>query len=214
MPSDEQKAGYDQHTTHLHPNAVTSTKTAHNGEILNVLWELKKAGKADDTIRNVRKCLIVLDRLTNLQDPEAVKTFVATYDRNSGYKRNLIMAYEHYAKLYNFTWIKPKYHENAKMPKIPLEAKIDCIMTNAPLKLRTAIAISKDTGLRPVELMRLTLRSIDLQNGVVYPETAKHGSPRALRLTNKTVNILNKYVAAWNIDVNARLFGTWGDIRF
>jgi len=151
----------------------------------------------------------VLDRLTNLQDPDAVKTFVATYDRKNGYKRNLIMAYEHYARLYNFTWIKPKYHENAKMPKIPLEAKIDCIMTNAPLKLRTAIGISKDTGLRPVELTRTLLRNCDLQNGAVYPETAKHGSPRVLKLTSKTSNILNKYISTRNIGVNDRLFGTW-----
>ena len=171
MPSIKQKAGYVQHTSPLDPN------TNPNSEILTVLWELKKAGKADDTIRNVRKCLIVLDRLTNLQDPEAVKTFVATYDRNNGYKRNLIMAYEHYTRIHNLAWTKPKYHENPKVPKIPLEGKIEAIMANSPLRLRTAIAISKDTGLRPVELMRITLRNLDL-NGAIYPETAKHGSPR------------------------------------
>jgi integrase len=173
------------------------------------LLELKKAGKANDTIRNIRKCLYVLDRNANLSDPEAVKMFVALLERNHGYKRNLIMAYEHYVNLFKLTWTKPKYHENAKMPKIPQESKIELIMANAFVKLRAAIAISKDTGLRPVELVRLTLRNVDLQNGVVYPETAKHGSPRALKLTNKTLNILNKYIAAWNIGTNDRLFGTW-----
>jgi len=202
MPS-KQKAGYGQHTSHTAPN------TDPNGNILQVLWELKKIGKADDTIKNISKCLKVLAKHTDLNDPESVKIFVATYDRNNGYKRNLIMAYEHYVKTFNLTWTKPKYHENAKMPKIPQETKIELIMASSPLKLSTAIAISKDTGLRPVELMRITFRNLDLQNGAIYPETAKHGSPRVLKLTNKTLNMLNKYLASRNINLNEPIFGTW-----
>lgn len=95
------------------------------------------------------------------------------------------------------------------MPKIPTEARIETIMANAPLKLITAIAISKDTGLRPVELMRITFRNIDLQNGVIYPETAKHGAPRALKMTNRTLNLLNKYLSTWNIGVDDRIFAGW-----
>jgi len=94
----------------------------------------------------ISKCPHVLEKHTNLSDSEAVKTFVATYDRHNGYKRNLIMAYEHYARLYNLTFSKPKYQENAKVPKIPQEAKIETIMANSPLELRTAIAISKDNA--------------------------------------------------------------------
>jgi len=95
------------------------------------------------------------------------------------------------------------------MPKIPLESKIECIIANASKKLATAIAISKDTGLRPIELMNMKLRNIDLQNGAVYPETAKHGSPRVLKLKNSTLNMLNKYLANRNIGLNDNLFGTW-----
>jgi integrase len=195
-------------TPTLQPRIPTQSK------IINVLWELKKLGRADDTIKNISKCLYVLERNANLEDPESVRTFVATYDRNNGYKRNLIMAYEHYARIYGLTWMKPKYHENAKMPKIPLEAKIDAIMANASLKTAVAIAISKDTGLRPVELMRITLRDLDLQNGAIYPETAKHGSPRVLKLQNKTLNMLNKYLASRNIALNESIFGTWNSNRY
>jgi len=118
------------------------------------------------------------------------------------------MAYEHYVKLHGLTWTKPKYHENAKVPKIPLESKIDLIIANSSLKLGTAIAISKDTGLRPVELMRITLRNLDLQSGAVYPETAKHGSPRVLKVTNKTLNMINKYIAQRNdLSLNDPIFG-------
>jgi integrase len=165
------------------------------------------------TIKNVSKKLDVLAKHSNLDDPESVKTYVATSNLNEGYKRNLIMAYEHYVKTYGLTWTKPKYQENAKMPKIPQESKIENIMTNSPLKLRTAIAISTDTGLRPVELMRLTLRDVDLQNGKVYPETAKHGSPRVLTLKNRTLNLLNKYLAQYNAKTD-HIFGTWNSERY
>jgi integrase len=104
---------------------------------------------------------------------------------------------------------KPIYFQSRKFPKIPLESKIDLIMSNASTKLRTAIAISKDTGLRPIELMRLKLRDIDLQKGAIYPETAKHGSPRALKMTNATLNLLNKYISTLNLSNNDNVFGTW-----
>jgi integrase len=180
-----------------------------DGNIVQVLWQLKKDHKANDTIKNIGKCLSVLKEHTNLEDPEAVKTYVATLDRNDGYRRNLIMAYEHYVKLFNLTWTKPKYHENAKMPKIPTERVIDAIMANSPLRLRTALAISKDTGIRPVELMRITLRNLDLQNGVIYPETAKHGSPRVLKLTNRTLNLLNQYLSTRSVNLTEPIFGYW-----
>jgi len=95
------------------------------------------------------------------------------------------------------------------MPKIPHETKIECIIANASKKLATAIAISKDTGLRPVELMNLRLRDLDLQNGAVYPNTAKHGSPRALKLSNRTLNMLTKYLAHANIGLNDKIFEKW-----
>lgn len=50
------------------------------GKIINVLWGLKKSGKANDTIKNIRKCLIVLAKHTDLENPKSVRTFVATYD--------------------------------------------------------------------------------------------------------------------------------------
>jgi len=69
--------------------------------------------------------------------------------------------------------------------------------------------MSKDTGLRPIELMTLKLKDINLQEGTVHPETAKHGSPRVLKLKNSTLNMLNKYLAKINIGLNDKLFSWW-----
>ena len=176
--------------------------------ILKILWELKKSGKAPDTIKNINKCLQRLSKDCDLNNPENVLTFVATLDRKNGYKRNLIMAYEHYVNQFGLYWKKPKYHENAKMPRIPQENHINQILAKSPLKLRTALSLSKDTGLRPVEAMRLRLRNIDLAMKAVYPETVKGGSPRVLKITNRTMNLINKYLSKYKL-TDERLFGTW-----
>jgi len=181
----------------------------HNGKILNVLWELKKKGKAEDTIRNVRKALQALAKRADLDNPEQVRTYIATADKSNGYKRQLCYAYNHYVKTNGMTWEKPKYYQTAKMPKIPHENKIEMIIANASKKLATAIAMSKDTGLRPVELMRLKLRDIDLIKGAVYPETAKHGSPRVMKLSNRTLNMLNRHIEKERIGLNENIFGIW-----
>ena len=206
MPSLEQKAGYDQHTNPLHPN--TDSKAVES-KIFSVLWELKKRGKAESTIRFTRKALMLLAEHSNLENPESVRDFIGRFDRKEGYKKNLCVAYSNYVKVHGLTWDKPQYFQANKLPKIPLEAKIDVIVANASLKLGTAISISKDTGLRPIELMNLTLKDVDLNNGVVYPQTAKHGSARVLKLKNTTLNMLNRYLASRNIGLNDKLFGWW-----
>jgi integrase len=170
---------------------------------------LKKDGKADATIKYIGKALNVLAKNCDLDNLDSVKTFIANFDRKNGYKKNLCFAYDHYVKFHGLQWTRPKYFVSSKMPKIPQEAKINCIIANASKKLATAISMSRDTGLRPIELMSLRPRDVDLQKGAVYPETAKHGSARVLKLRNNTLNMLNKYLASRNIGLNDKLFGYW-----
>ena len=181
----------------------------YSTEIFKVVWELQKQGKAKATIKNVDKALTVLANNCDLNKPETVRGFIARLDRKNGYKKQLCYSYNHYVKIHGLTWNKPKYFVSSKMPKIPLESQIESIIANASKKLATAISISKDTGLRPIELMNIKLRDIDPQKGAIYPETAKHGSPRVLKLTNRTLNMLNKYLAHRNINPNDNLFDTW-----
>jgi len=178
-------------------------------KILKVLWELKKDGKSEATIKNIDKALFVLAKKVNLDDPEAVKVFIATLDGKDGYKRQLCYSYSKYVKINGLTWKKPVYYAKAKMPRIPQRRQIDCIMAKAKRKLATAIAISRDTGLRPIELMNIRLRDVDLSKGAIYPATAKHGSPRVLKLPKSTLNTLNKYLAQRHVEINDNLFGTW-----
>jgi integrase len=54
--------------------------------------------------------------------------------------------------------------------------QITSIISFFKLKYATIFSILRDTGLRPIELFRLTLKNIDLEKGIIYPKTAKNGA--------------------------------------
>ncbi len=188
---------------------TTCVQSKFQNKIFQVIWELKKQGLSPYTIENTNKKLKVLAKNSNIDNPEQVRDFIARFDRKDGYKRALCYAYNKYVKFHGLQWNKPKYYQTAKLPRIPLEKDIDTLISNASKKLATAISISKDTGLRPIELMHITLRDIDLEKKTINPETAKHGAPRIVKFNNLSLNLLNKYIAKNNIDPNKPLFGKW-----
>lgn len=190
-------------------NPLTFKTICHQDTpIFNVLWNMKKRGLAFDTIRNADKALSALSKRCDLRDPEFVKSTIAKFE-SIGYKRNLVWAYDTYAKFYGIEWEKPLYWAPAKIPKIPLETHIEAIISRACQKTALAIAISKDTGLRPIELCGLTQKHLDLDKGLVYPETAKHGAPRVLKLTRRTLKMLNIWIIKNDLKPNEKIFGKW-----
>jgi integrase len=188
--------------------------TKFEQKIFQVAWELKKQGKSPYTIQNVNKGLKVLAKHCNLDKPEQVRGFIAQYDRKDGYKRRLVYSYDKYIQVHNLQWKKPIYWQPQRLPKIPLEQDINAIISNASKKLATAISISKDTGLRPIELTNLTLKHLDLNKGIIYPESAKHGTPRALKLKKATLNLLNNYIETKNLNINDKIFGNWDSNQY
>ena len=102
----------------------------------------------------------------------------------------------------------PRYKREARLPRIPSEKYIDMLIAHAPEKLSIMIAISKETGLRPIELCNLKVRDIDFERGLVHPSTAKHGSARVLKLKRKTLERLRAYIIKKNRGLNDTIFNT------
>jgi integrase len=174
--------------------------------VFPVLWGMKKQGYSEHTINFVRKALNVLLKGCGLDDPERVKNYIARLDTADFYKRNLCYAYEHVLKLKGLSWEKPRYYACDRLPKIPEEKTIDMIIAASSPKLALKLSISKETGLRPVELLAMKVKDFDLDNGIIYPATAKHGSARALKITTKTLEMLKTYIHRKNFTVNEKLF--------
>jgi integrase len=167
---------------------------------------MKKNNKSDYTINFTRKALSYLGKHTSLEEPEAVKMLIAELESSDGYKRNLCIAYNKYCKFYNINWTMPKYREPAKNIALPTKEKIKMLIADAGYVLSTKLALSMGTGLRPVELMRLKVKDLDLDHKTVNPTTAKHGNPRTLPISESLKQKLEEHITRENLKPDELLF--------
>jgi integrase len=171
--------------------AQTTTLAQQPTTILKVLINLKNNGRSNYWIKFADKALKFLSKNVNLNNPQQTKEFIANLQRTNGYKKNLCIAYNNYCEYYKIEWKKPKYQKEAKIRKIPSTNQIETIITHTTNPLKTKLILSKETGLRPIELMRLTLKDISLEERTIYPTTAKNGAPRTLKIS-KTLQAIIK----------------------
>jgi len=66
----------------------------------------------------------------------------------------------------------------------------------------------KDCGLRPIELHHLTSENIDIEQGIVHIRSAKHGSPRSLKLKSETLANLKLLVGNLMPNLTEHLFAS------
>ncbi len=170
------------------------------------MWDLKKNGYAEKTIEGYSKKLKHLDGNTDLDNPETVKIYLATLKVSNTYKEALVNSYQHYVTYYSLCWKKPIYKRAERLPNVPSTEQVNKIISNSGRKYSMIFSILRDTGLRPIELHRLTLKGIDLEKGIIYPETAKGGSARSLKLKPATLAMLKDYVSINNPSINETIF--------
>jgi len=176
------------------------------------LLNLRKFGYADTTLEGKSRKLKFLAKHADLDDPEAIIDFVGRLAHRKSSKMGLVNAYNNYVKFHGLTWTKPVYRAEAKMPRIPLERIIDDIIANAE-KHVLAFRLMKEHGLRPIEVVRLKVRDLDLSQGMMYPETAKYGSGRSFKLKQETLALLKGYVARHCLGLDDRLYCSVTAIR-
>jgi len=167
---------------------------------------MKNRARADDTIKNTSKALNRLSKATNLNNPEQVEQFIANLQVSASYKKNLCIAYNKYCKYYKIQWQMPKYKPQPKFIKIPTKEKLQMIISNSGKTLATKLTMSKETGLRPVELCNLKVKDVDLEQRIIYPTTAKHGRPRALKISNRLQRMIQDHIVRSNLNQNDKLF--------
>jgi len=187
--------------------APSTVREPRSFRIFNVIWQLKREGYSPRTLEGYSKRLLMLSKHVNLDCPEAVKQFIATRTFwSNAYKESVVNAYSHYVKFHGLKWSKPVYKRGKRLPNVPTTEQVNMIIAHAGRKYALVFSILRDTGLRPIELHRLTLRNIDLEKGVIYPSTAKSGSARALKLKPSTLAMLKEYLARNNYKINDNPF--------
>lgn len=167
---------------------------------------MKLANKSDYTINFTRKALNTISNHADLNKPDEVRMFIAMLKTTDGYKRNLCIAYNKYAKFYNIAWNMPKYRPEAKNIALPTKEKIQMLIASAGKLLGMKLQLSMETGLRPVELVRLRVKDLDLEHKTVNPTTAKRGNPRTLPISESLRQKLQEHIIRENLTPNDLLF--------
>lgn len=167
---------------------------------------MENNGKSKYTLRNYAKLLKYLSKNNNMNNPEEVKQFISEIDGSNGYKKNLCLAYNKYCQYYNIKWEMPFYIPNPKQIRIPTTENLNILIAYAGQTISLKLMMSKETGMRPIELMKLKVKDIDLVQKTVYPKTAKHGAPRTLTISNDLSKRLQAYILRKELEPNNKLF--------
>ena len=171
-----------------------------------MLINLTNNAKAKPTIKFVDKALTRISKCADLDNPDQVKRFIANLQTSDNYKRNLCFAYDQYCNYYKIVWERPTYYQEPKAIRVPTTAQLDMLIANSGKVMSIKLTLSKETRLRPVELCNLKVKDVDLTNKVVYPTTAKHGSARALKISNSLREMLRTYIDEHKLNPTDKLF--------
>jgi integrase len=172
---------------------ATSETTDIKGKILEFAWWLRKEGYADSTIElNVKALRILHERGAELYNPESVKTVIAQQRWSQNRRKNVINAYDLFAKYAGLRWDKPKCQPERKIPFIPTEQELDALIAGSGKKLSTLLQLLKETGMRVGEARRLHWTDVDFQKRVIIlNDPEKGGNPRIFNVSQTLINMLS-----------------------
>ena len=142
----------------------------------------------------------LIDRGAQLSDPDSVKGTIASNDWSNSIKVLMIASYQKYAVLNGIRWNRPKYQVNRKLPFIPLERELDELIACCGKKMSVILQLLKETGMRIGEALRLEWIDVDFEKRIIIlnnPE--KCGNPRAFKISDKLMSMLNRLPRDRNI---------------
>ncbi|MCW3994490.1 MAG: tyrosine-type recombinase/integrase [Candidatus Bathyarchaeota archaeon] len=157
------------------------------------MWHLKKEGLSDATVETKFKILKLMSKNNvNLDDPEAVKLFIARRETwSNGHRQIAVYAYDHYAKMMKIQWTAPFYRYNPSIPFVPTEKEVDALISACSKKISTTLLALKETGFRIGELWNCKWTDLDEEKSTLKCKAEKHGNPREIRISAKLMSMLN-----------------------
>ena len=155
----------------------------------------------------------MLDKHTDLNDPQSVERYVFAQKWKNKSRNNFFNAYNHYCTQNEIEWKRPILKEEVYPVKIPTKEKINLIIGQATPRYSTIYHLSKH-GLRPDEISKITLRDINFDRGTLVVRTSKLGLERTLKLRPEALDLLREYVHRNKIiDISTRIFPKVKTIR-
>jgi integrase len=176
--------------------------TKYETQIINTLLKVTNEAKAENTIHSIDKSLTQLSTKTDLDNPEAVKNYIATaINQKTGEpltnasKAKLCFAYEWYCKTNEIQWTKPRYKWEETIPIIPTTENVTKIISASTRRYATIFTILAETGAEGEELHKTHKNQIDLENGVISIKGTKGHASAVYKLKQATAEMLREYIA-------------------
>ncbi len=186
----------------------------NNPPILPILVKCKNEGLAEITIKGIARRLRRLGNKCDLNDPQQVIDFILNLKNKNtrnpignSYKNHLLISYERFLNYYKISFqLPPYFKQKQRHPRIPTTEELNTLISSARYPLSLTIQISKETGLRPIEVMTLRTKDIDTSRKTIHPTSAKYGLPRILKISENLTQQLNTYIIKNDLETNQELF--------
>jgi integrase len=175
----------------VEPRTETSLRESNTkGQIVSFAWHLKKLGRADSTIKTYSKHIKKLAKHRDLNDPEIVKSVIASIYKDNNTKRLVCCAYDSYLKFSGGQWEKPEYKPEHKQVFIPTEEELRQAINTGH---KESIVFSKflyETGARSNEAQRLEWTDLDPERKNVTIKASKNGNARTISISKNLMDLL------------------------
>jgi integrase len=161
----------------------------------------KANGRAEETISSRLRALKQVARQTNINNPEAVKTWLNGIDPstqkifcrwNNKTKVKFCDSYTAFLTYRGMTWKAPKYVIQDKIPFLPTEQEIDLLIAGCGKTTATVLQTLKETGMRIGELCILKWTDLDTERRTISITPEKGSNPRILAISTKLVAMLTE----------------------
>jgi len=173
--------------------SLTNTILQREELVINFVWQLKKDGLSETTIRNYSKSLdALMKKGAILGEPESIKAVLASSSWSNSTRAVIAAAYTKYLHLNNLTWKPPRYEMCRRLPFIPLEQELDELIACTGKKMSVILQTLKETACRIGEALHIEWSDIDVEKRTIainHPE--KHGNVRAVRVSEKLLAMLS-----------------------
>jgi hypothetical protein len=152
-----------------------------------LVLHLEGKGRSKNTQIAYEKNLYYLAQRADLSNTEEVDLAIARYIKKDGhpatnnYKGKLCDCYARYCKFYKMVWEKPIYTPEERGIQPPSNEKCEMLVASAKGTLSLKIDISRQTGLRPIEVQGekgLRVKDIHSDQNTITSLSTKGCNPR------------------------------------
>lgn len=172
--------------------ALQENRKNTKNQLVNFSLQLLRDGKSESTIKTYTKLLKLIKEHADLNDPEAVKSVIATKFKDRNTKRLIVCAYDSYIKFVCGKWKKPNYKPEHKQVFIPTEKELQLAMNTGTKENIVFQKLLFETGARENEAERVEWTDLNKERLFVSVKSSKNGDSRYIEISENLVDLINR----------------------